>query len=399
LSSDAERDYLIDVSRLVWRAWRGRPATGIDRVCLAYLKRFGPRSRLVVQRRGRIFVLSPTWSDRLRAVLLGAASTGKIDLARILAPALVSAGRSSPTPRTIYLNVGHTGLDEDSLVRWIAGNGLRAVHLIHDLIPLTHPQYCRPGEAAKHERRMRNALVSASGIIVNSDATGRDLRRFASARGIEIAPSVTAWLGVDRVPTRPGEPADDHPYFITVGTIEARKNHLLLFDVWARLAKVLGERSPKLLVVGGRGWEANEAFKRLDHRGPSQQHVYEINGSSDEDLTRWMAGSRALLMPSFVEGFGLPVMEALSLGTPVIASDLPVYKEIVSDIPTYLDAHDAVAWQSAVESFTGDGGERVRQLGRIANYQPPRWEDHFRQIEEWLASLGRHPAVGNETDA
>jgi hypothetical protein len=381
------RESLIDVSRLIWRSWRGRAATGIDRVCLAYLERFGPRSQAVIKRRGHVFVLSAGRSDRLRSVLLGAGQVSKLRMLSVLIPAIASARRSPPREGMTYLNVGHTGLDERSLPRWIRRNKLRAIYLIHDVIPLTHPEYCRPGEAAKHRRRMRNALASASGVIANSRYTRDELAGFAKSEGMHMPPIVEAWLGTETMRARGAGNPNNPPYFVTVGTIEARKNHLLLLDVWDRLLQSMDGRTPQLLIVGSRGWEAKEALQRLDRLGPLHRHVREINGCTDRELAGWIAGARGLLMPSFVEGFGLPVVEALSLGTPVIASNLSVFREIAGDIPTYLEPTDRSAWEMTVRSFCEDCPERNRQVGRIAAYKPPSWDDHFRIVDEWLGRL------------
>jgi glycosyltransferase involved in cell wall biosynthesis len=92
-------------------------------------------------------------------------------------------------------------------------------------------------------------------------------------------------------------------------------------------------------------------------------------------------------MPSFVEGFGLPVIEALQLGTPVVASDLPVYRELVGDIPTYADPLDEPGWERTIMDYMGDSPERARQVEAIQHYKPPDWQSHFTRIENWLSEL------------
>jgi glycosyltransferase involved in cell wall biosynthesis len=92
-------------------------------------------------------------------------------------------------------------------------------------------------------------------------------------------------------------------------------------------------------------------------------------------------------MPSFVEGFGLPVVEALDAGTPVIASDLPVYREIAQDIPEYLDPNDVGAWERMVTAFMNDDLRRRRQIDRASSYVAPSWQEHFRSVDGWLATL------------
>jgi glycosyltransferase involved in cell wall biosynthesis len=234
---------------------------------------------------------------------------------------------------------------------------------------------------------MRNVLVSAVGLIGNSQATLDDLAAFAEIQGLPMPPSIAAWISGNQV-SDPVQPRTlDGPHFITIGTIEGRKNHQLLLDVWRRLVADLGESAPGLLIVGQRGWQADRVFEQLDNLGGLQGHIRELRTCDDEELAGWIAGAQALLMPSSAEGFGLPVIEALQLGTPVIASNLPVFREIAGNIPNYADAHDAKAWERLVREFTGDSPERSRQLALMQNYHAPDWKQHFAAVERWLPSL------------
>ena len=148
----------------------------------------------------------------------------RYDLIRFWLDAGPAALMRRPKPRAVYLNVGHTGLNEKTLPRWLARHQLRAVYLIHDLIPLTHPEFCRDGEAQKHRRRMVNVLASAAGAICNSKATLDDLWAFAAAEGLPRPPSIAAWISGNPIPFS-GQPKTlSKPYFIAVGTIEGRKN-------------------------------------------------------------------------------------------------------------------------------------------------------------------------------
>ncbi|WP_308461819.1 glycosyltransferase [Sphingomonas folli] len=378
---------LLDVGRLVWRSWAGRLPTGIDRVCHAYLDRYAGRAHGVIQWKGRRFVLPPGDTARLAALLAGDSADRRPRLAALLARALPRAVRA-PRRGALYLNVGHTGLDDPGLVDWIARHELRAVHLIHDLIPLETPEYCRPGEASRHERRMRHALASASGIIGNSCATLDALDAFGAARGLPRPAAVAAWLAADALPCPATAPAPpDTPYFVAVGTIEGRKNHLLLLQLWRELARRLGGSAPRLVLVGQRGWEAADAMALLDRCAALAPLVEERGRCDDEALATLLTGARALLMPSFAEGYGMPVVEAMRLGVPVIASDLPVFREVAGTIPTYLSPLDAVAWERAVLDFAGESPTRERQRAALRGYRAPDWGTHFAAVEPWLAAL------------
>lgn len=382
-----DRPFVLDVSRLIWRLWSGRLPTGIDRVCLAYAERFADRSCAAIQRKASRRILSPALSDELFALLTGNRQHFRRRLSNLLVRALGDRGGVGDGRSRIFLNVGHTGLDAPGLSEWLAERRLRAVFMIHDLIPISHPEFCRAGELDRHRLRMDNALRSAAGIIANSAATAAALADYAGERGLIVPPHVTAWIAGPDPVARPMPSVLDRPWFVSLGTIEGRKNHVLLLHLWRRLAKRLGERTPLLILIGQRGWEAQAAFAMLDRQPDIAAHVRELNQCSDAELAGYLAGARALLMPSFVEGFGLPVVEAMQQGTPVIASDLPVFREIAGDVPLYCDPLDGPAWERAVLQYMTECSDRTRQIEATAGYVAPDWPTHFATVERWLETL------------
>ncbi|MET0360991.1 MAG: hypothetical protein ABW048_04470, partial [Sphingobium sp.] len=149
---------LLDVSRLVWRSWSGRLPTGIDRVMLAYVAHYRDRARAVVHGRGYTRILPAPLSRILFDVLLNSGTKRK----RMALSALLTASFYTPFARGTkgvpYLNVGHTGLNRTGHADWVARTGVAPVYLVHDLIPITHPQYCREGEDRKHGERIQTLL-------------------------------------------------------------------------------------------------------------------------------------------------------------------------------------------------------------------------------------------------
>jgi glycosyltransferase involved in cell wall biosynthesis len=235
---------------------------------------------------------------------------------------------------------------------------------------------------------MRAVLETASGIIANSQATLDDLGRFASEQKLAVPPMLAAWLGGTRFSELPKPEKAEPATFLVLGTIEGRKNHMLLLDIWRRLAKRMGEQAPRLVVVGQRGWQAEEVFAALDGDPQLRARVSEVNRCSDDRLAELFASARALLFPSKAEGFGLPLVEALSAGLPVIASDLPVFREIGCGIPLLLDPDDSAAWEAAILDFARpESAARAAQLEKIASYCPPGWVSHFAAVEEWLQTF------------
>src|SRR5690606_37319471 len=300
------------------------------------------------------------------------------------------AARPAELPRqAVYLNVAHHRLGRHAAYEKLKRSGsVSLVFLVHDLIPIRFPEYARPGHAAIHGRRMAGVVRFADHVIVNSDATGAEFRAFAAAQGRK-PPLTTAWLGLARpflaAPDRGPLPTDP-PYFVSIGTIEPRKNHLLLMTLWRRLAERHGSATPKLHLVGRRGWENEQVLDFLDRSPITAKHVIEHPSLGDGALADLIRGARAVLMPSFVEGFGLPVAEALALGVPVIASDIPALREIGQGIPDHLDPTDGPGWLAAVEDYKSDSARRWAQLERLKTFRPPTWERHFEIVE---ALLGR----------
>lgn len=382
-----EPDILLDVTRLVWRVWTGRLPTGIDRVCLAYLDHYGPRALAVVQRKNFRLILAKQQSEELFALLRRGGPSFRIRLLALLAKAFMTGGYREPTQGWIYLNVGHTGLNDPGLAQWLHKRRWKPVFLVHDLIPISHPQFCRPGEANRHRKRIETVLDCASSVIVNSAATGAALADFAKQTGKAAPPMTVAWLAADTLPAIGIQQPSRRPVFVTIGTIEGRKNHLLLLKLWQRLVDKLGADAPELVLIGQRGWQADEVFALLDNSPELQSHVHELGRCDDHTMLAWLAQARAVLLPSFIEGFGIPVVEALQCGVPVIASDLPVFQEIAGEIPLFLDPHDEDAWEAAILEYCTDHSDRSRQLATMPAYQAPTWHEHFVVVDDLLAAL------------
>ena len=380
---------LMDVTRLIWRRWAGVHPTGIDRTCLAYLEHFADRVQGVVQR-GRVRrILDRDQSRRLFDTLCDPRGRTRGQLAvEGISHALRAIG-DLPARNRLYLNVGHTGLNNPSFVDWCRTTGARPVYFVHDLIPLTHPEYCREGEEEKHRLRIRAALDSAVGIIGNSRATLDELGAFAKADGRAMPPTLAAWLGVSPIRGAPPIGWDDgQPYFLMLGTIEARKNHLFILQLWAQLVEELGAQAPRLIVVGRRGWECEQAVDLLERSPTVRSHVKELNDCDDQKLGQLLHGARALLFPSFAEGFGLPVIEAMQAGLPVIASDLPIFREVGRGVIALVNPLDGPGWKAAILDYAdANGSTRMAQVAQLQNVQVPTWQDHFARVEAWLPTL------------
>ena len=378
-------ELLIDATRLVGRLVKGRSPTGIDRVCLAYIRRYAPLSRLVL-RKGRLGVALPKApSQRLFSLLLERGERHAWSLSNVITRAELSRGEERSHRGSLLLNVGHSGPERRSYGEWLQRKRLRPIFMVHDLIPVTHPEYCRPAEQARHVHRIDTVLRTAAGVVTNSKNTLHALSTYATDRGLAMPPALAAPLAPVTFSDEVRERPLSERYFVVLSTIEPRKNHWLLLHVWRRLVERLGEKAPRLVVIGQRGWECENVLDLLERSHLLRGFVIEKRRCSDADLENYLRHAEALLFPSFAEGYGLPLVEALSLGVPVIASDLPVFREIADDIPEYLDPLDGTGWLNCVESYcSSDGRLRAEQILRMARFTAPTWSAHFQLFEQLL---------------
>jgi glycosyltransferase involved in cell wall biosynthesis len=446
-----------DISRLAQRATANGPS-GIDRVDLAYLqwlRSLGPVRYLVHgvagfsridHQQGETFAddLATAWqgrkgglapervrhlrdsSIRLRAAgkwrerrrgldeitrienLQDLCQPGFLEKLDLLdASAGVGTYRIDPSWRTnsragCYFGISHAMLGRTAFVSALARQSrLKRLFFIHDTIPCDFPEYCRALEGHRHLLRLRNAFRYGTHLVANSHYTARRLECWREMLGAPRRPVAVLPIGVDgglaaHTGAAAAPPDDGRPYFVVLGTIEPRKNHLLLLQVWRHFAETLpAGQIPRLLVIGRRGWENEVVFRMLDRCDSLKPQVVEMNAVGDEQLWPLLRGARAMLFPSFVEGWGMPMVEALALGVPVIASDIPAFREAGAGIPHLLPALDGGAWGKTVLDYAASVSEaRSAQLAALTRYRPPTWDEHFASLLEWLGPDVFRPAKG-----
>ena len=384
---------LIDVTRLIHRSLQGKLQTGVDRVSEAYVKHYAHQADAVVRVRGLWVQLGKGDSQLVFEAIIDRSPGFVRRLAWCVGRGVVLLS-GSRYRRQLLINTGHSGLDHPQYSRELRRRHLTALYFLHDLIPITHPEYARPGEGQRHRLRLQTMFDTGEALVVNSCATRTALESYAQANGLHHPQCVVAPIAPTRLSAPSSRAPLTQPYFVMLGTIEPRKNHALLLQLWRALVEELGATAPRLVVIGQRGWECEHVVDLLE-RCPGLRHfVVEEPSCNDQALATWLHHAVALLFPSFAEGFGIPVLEALSLGVPVIASNLAVFQETVSDIPEYIDPLDGPGWRRAILDYMQTSSARRRlQLERMARYSPPTWTQHFAVVDvllrPWLRKSGQ----------
>lgn len=377
---------ILDVTRLVRRLLKNQTVTGIDRVCQAYVRHYGDSAQALIRICGRNWTLSAAQSKRLFS---WCGNPGlRLLLRWILIKGIVGNWFSKTKPHTFLLSTGHISLDSMDYLRLIRTQSIKPIFFIHDLIPIKYPEYCSPGELSRHREKMNLVLHYGFGVITNSDATKNDLIQFAYQTKQALPPIKTVLLAPGMMSLLPGKRLINKPYFVILGTIEPRKNHLLLLQLWRQFIQTLGDATPLLVVIGKRGWECENIIDMLDRCQLLQGFVKEIVGCDDQTLSTYLHHSQALLFPSFAEGYGLPLVEALTLNVPVIASDLAVFREVAGDIPEYIDPLDGKRWKELILEYAKPNSlSRVAQIKRMQHFKPSTWDEHLMTVDSFLKEL------------
>ncbi|MEO1205113.1 MAG: glycosyltransferase family 1 protein [Pseudomonadota bacterium] len=331
----------------------------------------------------------PTNAQRARKSIYALAGSTQLFGTRGLFP-----GRSlikTAPENAIYLNTSQFPLWLDWYFRWLDKRpDVKAMFFIHDLLPLDYPEFFPPAEEPRHRARMEVLSRRADAVIVASDATKDRLNRYfhdtqRSAPSIHVVP-----LPVDdafKTRTSPLNTKASKPYFVVIGTIEPRKNHLLLLHIWRDLVEKLGEATPRLVIVGARGWEHENVSDLLERCDRLQGHVLEARGLSTPGLVEIISNSNAVLMPTLAEGFGLPVVEALACGVHVIASKIAVFETEQRLNLTLIDPLDGPGWREAILAHaTGASiGSQAKALPEKRSVDS--WMLHCEHIEKVIVRM------------
>lgn len=289
----------------------------------------------------------------------------------------------------IYLNASQWGLGEPSNYGWLARRpDVKPVFFIHDVLPLDVPEYFQPDVPARFRAMAKTLATHAAALITASRDVAVRISARIAAEGGKPLPILTAPLpafDADMSPPHFVAALAERPYFVAVGTVEPRKNHLLLLNLWRTLAANSAD-VPRLVLVGARGWHNQQILDMLERSPGLAGKVAEVGGLSSAALRSLLAHSAGLLFPSFAEGFGLPLVEAASLGVPIIASDIPVLREVAGGAAIYRDPLDGPGWSAAIRGLA-TSFDPAGIPARIAQRRIDGRAAFFNSVREFLQAL------------
>lgn len=277
--------------------------------------------------------------------------------------------------------------------------------VVNDLIPIERPDLAPEGTPILVAKWLRRTVPCATGLLGISRAVADSLRDYLARS--EIVPRdfrqpriehFYLGAGLDRV--------DPHPsaldavrrvfalargnVYLVVGTIEPRKNHARILAVFDRLWNEGSESS--LLIVGRLGWLSDDLARRIHAHGQFSHRLFWFQAASDSELDHAYRHASALIFASCCEGFGLPLVEAMQYGLPVLASDIKVFREIGGEYPDYFAADDERSLYDSIRRF-----ESLPASDQRAQRRPQpwlSWTDSARMLLEKVSASSTDPQSG-----
>jgi hypothetical protein len=306
-------------------------------------------------------------------------------------------------PGDIFVLSGTTWdmLDAAVLEKTSARNRVCLVAFLHDMIPWRFPhQFEDPLVVSRFLRFAEMIGRHASLVLCNSENTSKDFAQFAVEAGIEPGRREVIHLGADspdpfaRQPVGMPEDLLSRGYVLSVGTIQVRKNHQLLYMLWRRFAEEGRGKVPRLVLAGLPGWLTADLMFRIRKDPLVRDSLIVLHHVNDSELSWLYTHSKFTLYPSLYEGWGLPIVESLQHGKPCLASNTSSMPEAGQGLAVHLDPMDFMGWRREIlrrfeyPSLLVSESERIRTL-----FRPRSWQEFSNDFTGRVWSIANSDSV------
>lgn len=351
------------------------------------------RSLIFALERIRILVVKP-WLKQSIEILQRALMSGKYrrlmtqtdGSRRTLIPYDLAVGDSillGSRDTLVCTGSGWLHTNVASIRRLKAQTGFWFAILCYDIIPLIYPDFFMPHDVEMFERYYHVAFPTADLVVFSAHQIEKDVRAYCATRGLAIGKTRVVPLGADAVASVEQTKAllpnglERGRYALFVSTIEPRKGHRLLYQVWLRLLAdgVPQQTGFKLVFVGRPGWLTEDLMRLLRSDTRITETLIVLPHINDQQLSGLYAKAAFCLYPSLYEGYGLPIIEAFFHGKAVLASTGGAIPELVAEFSPCLDPANEEEWYRAMKLWIVDPGARVGYERAIRErFQHPNWD-------------------------
>lgn len=301
---------------------------------------------------------------------------------------------------------GHVQPSHMNFYQHLRRNGVKVKFLVYDLLPILSPEYF-PFGANEWFSNWLQAVGESDGAVCISKAVADELSEWMrSQQWSRLRSFALEWnhLGADIEQSEPtkGMPPDadktlailrGRPSFLIVGTLEPRKGHAQVLDAFERLWQAGVDLN--LVIVGKQGWMVEKLVERLRSHPEVGKHLFWLEGISDEYLEKVYAVSACLIAASYGEGFGLPLIEAAQHKLPIIARDIPVFREVAGEHAFYFNAATPDDLAQAIQEWLSL--YRRDQHPKSDNMPWLTWKESARRLAEKV--LGTAPGLSDKQQA
>ena len=297
----------------------------------------------------------------------------------------------------------------------LRAQGVKIAVFIQDIIPILYPQYCDRETAMRFMDFAGAYFRHADLIFANSQQSKEDM--LSCIRDLQLASTRTestesvdsvrvqnskrievVYLGADfaRSSSAPGkdrkrekenatsDSLSESPFLFFLGTMEPRKNIDFLLDVYESRLRDLGFR---VVIAGRPGWNVDALMQRISHLQKSDPDFLYLPRADDETVATLFRKAFFTVFPTHYEGYGLPIVESFLRGTPVLATDIPVLREVGGDLCDYFLPGDADSLTQRLMYYKENPDLYQKRREALRSYTPFTWEETEREIWEGLRSL------------
>lgn len=294
--------------------------------------------------------------------------------------------------------VWHSTRHRSELYPCLKATGVRIVSYIYDIIPISRPQFYNALTLNNFLYYIAATLRFADKVLVSTESTLKEVHALCDSLQLPRVKCAATWLGADfekKEGDKKGRPP--HPdavravkagrYVLMLGTIQPLKNHRLVLDAFDQS---LFKQGVNLIFAGKMGWNIDDFANRLKDHPLRDKQFFLLEGMDDVTVDYLYEHAFCLAFATFNEGFGLPTIEAFLRGTPVLASDVPVLREVGGDFCKYFDPKSPESFISAISPLLESEDAYKALRDKVATYRPVTWNEVSQKIVAQLREIARY---------